>query len=155
MSHEVDFSTPPRLNSFGETIRRIEAERRAEAEAAIAAGWTEADHPEKCCTPAKTTPQPKRAGRPLEEIERLRDRAQDKATHWQSVANTLQGELNKLDANRPKFDHGMMQVALKTRQKGMNRESQLWEDTEHAKERANHYRRLTAKYAAQIEKRKQ
>lgn len=28
---ELDFTTPPRLNSFGETIRRIEAERLAKA----------------------------------------------------------------------------------------------------------------------------
>lgn len=142
-----------KLNSFGETIRRIEAERQAEAQAAIEAGWTEADHPHKCCSTSKQTPQPKRAGRPLEELQRLHDRAQEKHLYWQSVANTLQGQLNHLETNRPKFDHGMMQVALKTRQKGMNRETQLWKDTEHAKERAAHYRRLAKKYQDQINKR--
>lgn len=141
-----------KLNSFGETIRRIEAQRQAEAQAAAEAGWTEADHPTKCC-PAESKPQPKRAGRSLEELQRLHDRARDKATLWQGVANTLQGELNQITANRPKFDHGMMQLALKTRQKGMNRETQLWQDTEHAKQRADHYRRLTKKYQDQINKR--
>lgn len=141
-----------KLNSFGETIRRIEAERLAEAQAAINAGWTEADHPTKCC-PAESKPQPKRAGRSLEELQRLHDRARDKATHWQGVANTLQSQLNHLETNRPKFDHGMMQLALKTRQKGMNRETRLWQQVEHAKQRADHYQRLTAKYQNQINKR--
>lgn len=148
---ELDFSTPPRLNSFGETIRRIEAERLAEAQAAIANGWTENDHPAKCCPPK--TAQQKRKQRPIEEVQRLLGRAEDKADHWQSVANTLQGELNQIDANRPKFDHGMMQVSLKTRRKGMGREMQLWKDAEHAKQRADHYRRLAKKYQDQINKR--
>lgn len=142
-----------KLNSFGETIRRIEAERLAQAQAAVEAGWTEVDHPAKCCPPEKQTPQPKRQGRSLEELQRLHDRAEEKYLHWQGVANTLQGELNHINATRPKFDHGMMQVALKTRQKGMNRETQLWKDTEHAKERASHYQRLTKKYQDQINKR--
>lgn len=44
-------------NSFGETVRRIEAERKSEAEAAIAAGWTEADHPHKCCPKEPAVPR--------------------------------------------------------------------------------------------------
>lgn len=44
-----------KLNGFGETIRRIEAERLAEAHAAVAAGWTETDHPAKCCPAGPTT----------------------------------------------------------------------------------------------------
>lgn len=142
-----------KLNSFGETIRRIEAERLARAQEAIANGWTETDHPTKCCPPAKATPQPKRAARPIQEIERLRDRAEDKANHWQSVANTLQGQLNHLEANRPKFDHGTMQVALKTRRKGMSRERNLFDDLERAKRKSDHYQRLTNKYQDQITKR--
>lgn len=148
---ELDFSTPPRLNSFGETIRRIEAERLEEAKQAVADGWTETDHPAKCCPPKIAQPKPK--GRPIEEVQRLLGQAERKAVHWQSVANTLQGELNQTDANRPKFDHGMMQVSLKTRRKGMGREIQLWKDAEHAKQRADHYRRLVKKYQDQISKR--
>ena len=142
-----------KLNSFGETIRRIEAQRQAEAQAAVEAGWTEADHPTKCCPPTKQTPQPKRQGRPLEELQRLHDRAQENASYWAGRARLLQDELERINKDRPKFDHGMMQVALKTRQKGMNRETQLWKDTERAKERAAHYRRLTTKYQDQINKR--
>ena len=50
----------PKLNGFGMTIRRIEAERVAEAEAAIAAGWTPDQHPATCC-PALPPEQPKEA----------------------------------------------------------------------------------------------
>lgn len=142
-----------KLNSFGETIRRIEAERLAQAQAAVEAGWTEADHPTKCCPTEKQKPQPKRAGRPIEELQLLHDRAKENASYWADRARLLQEELERIDRERPKFDHGTMQVALKTRQKGMNRETQLWKDTEHAKERAAHYRRLTKKYQDQINRR--
>lgn len=141
-----------KLNSFGETIRRIEAERLAQAQAAVEAGWTEADHPTKCCPTAKTT-QPKRAGRPIEELQRLHNKAEDNADWWENRARLLQDELERIDKDRPKFDHGMMQVSLKTRRQGMGREMQTWRSLEHAKERANHYRRLTKKYQDQINKR--
>jgi len=152
MPDELNFNVPIRLNSFGETIRRIEAERMAEAEKAVANGWTEQDHPAKCCPTEKTT-QPKRGGRPIEELHRLHGRAQENASYWADRARLLQEELERIDRDRPKFDHGTMQVALKTRQKGMNRETQLWKNTVHAKERAAHYQRLTKKYQDQITKR--
>jgi len=148
---ELDFSTPPRLNSFGETIRRIEAERIAEAQAAIADGWTEEDHPAKCCPPKTAQPKPK--GRPIEEVQRLLGRALDKGKEWTDAMNRLQNELNQIDNDRPKFDHGMMQVSLKTRRKGMGREMQTWRNLEHAKERSIHYQHLAKKYQDQIDKR--
>lgn len=43
--------------SLADTIRRIEAERLLEAQAAIDAGWTEADHPEKCCPAEPAVPR--------------------------------------------------------------------------------------------------
>ena len=152
MPDELNFNVPIRLNSFGETIRRIEAERIAEAEKAVANGWTEQDHPAKCCPTAKTT-QPKRQPRPTAEVQRLLDRANIKLTEWQSTVTRLQAELDRTDANRPKFDHGMMQLSLKTRRKGMSREMRTWRSLEHAKERADHYQRLTKKYQDQITKR--
>lgn len=153
MTKELDFSTPPRLNSFGETIRRIEAERIAEAQAAIADGWTEEDHPAKCCLPEAKTPQPKRSGRSIEEIERLRKKAENKAKWWADAFQRREQDLANYEASVPKFDHGMMQVSLKTRRKGMGREMQTWRNLEHAKERAIHYQHLAKKYQDQIDKR--
>lgn len=43
--------------SLADTIRRIEAERRAEAEVAVASGWTPADHPDKCCPQEPAVPR--------------------------------------------------------------------------------------------------
>lgn len=151
MPDELNFNVPIRLNSFGETIRRIEAERLEEAKQAVEDGWTEDDHPNKCCPPKKAKPKPK--GRPIEEVQRLLDRAIDKGKQWTDAMNRLQNELDQIDNTRPKFDHGMMQLSLKTRRKGMSREMQPWRSLEHAKERAAHYQRLTNKYQDQITKR--
>lgn len=141
-------------NSFGETIRRIEAERKAEAEAAIDAGWTEADHPEKCCPHLVTTPQPKRAGRSLEDLERLRTKAAGKATWWEHAANRAQAIIDIADAAKPRFDHGMLNTPIAGRQRGMNAELRRLSQLSHAKERAGHFTRLTLKYQDQIQKRK-
>lgn len=151
MSDELNFNAPIRLNSFGETIRRIEAERLEQARQAVADGWTEQDHPTKCCPPK--TVQPKRNGRPIEEVQRLLDRALDKGKQWTDSMNRLQAELDQIDNDRLKFDHGMMQLSLKTRRKGMSREMQTWRSLEHAKERAIHYQNLAGKYQDQINKR--
>lgn len=150
---ELDFSTPPRLNSFGETIRRIEAERLAEAQAAIANGWTENDHPAKCCPAEAKTPQPKRSGRSIEEIERLRKKAENKAKWWADAFQRREQDLANYQASVPKFDHGMMQLSLDYRRKGMARGKRLWEEADHAKERADHYQHLAKKYQDQIDKR--
>lgn len=152
MPDELNFNVPIRLNSFGETIRRIEAERMAEAEKAVANGWTEQDHPAKCCPTAKTT-QPKRQPRPTAEVQRLLDRANIKLTEWQSTVTRLQTELDHINNTRPKFDHGMMQLSLKTRRKGMSRERNLFDDLERAKRKSDHYQRLAKKYQDQITKR--
>ena len=143
-----------KLSPFGATIARIEAERKAEAQAAIAAGWTEADHPEKCCPPDKSTPQPKRAGRSLEEVERLRKAAANKAKWWSDAAKRTQLAIDHADAENPKFDHGMMQLSLKVRQRGMSTELRRSRDLEYQNERRKHFERLAEKYQAQIEKRK-
>ena len=153
MTKELDFSTPPRLNSFGETIRRIEAERLAEAQAAIANGWTEGDHPAKCCSPEAKTPQPTRSGRSIEEIERLRRKAENKAKWWADAFQRREQDLANYEASVPKFDHGMMQLSLDYRRKGMARGKRLWEEADHAKERADHFQRLAKKYQDQINKR--
>ena len=142
-----------KLNSFGETIRRIEAERLAQAQAAVEAGWTETDHPTKCCP---TVEAPRRAGktkRAIEEIERLRDQANSKADWWTEQHHKLTGQLAAFDAAQPKFDHGMLQLSMDYRRRGMARGHQLWQQVEHAKQRADHYQRLTAKYQNQINKR--
>lgn len=151
-----DFPKPYQVkpNSFGETIRRIEAERLAEAEAAIAAGWTEADHPDKCCPPEQITPQPKRAGRSLEELERLHAKAGGKAKWWTDAAARARAELDRLDAARPQFDHGMLNTPVGPRAREADRGQRIWRDLEHRKERAAHFTRLTLKYQDQIEKRK-
>lgn len=142
------------LNSFGETIRRIEAERKSEARAAIDAGWTEADHPAKCCPHLlESRPLTKREGRSLEELERLRDKAGGKAKWWTDAAARKQAELDARESARPQFDHGMLQLSLKTRQRGSSADMRMWRDLEHAKERAAHFTRLANKYTEQIEKR--
>lgn len=142
-----------KLNSFGETIRRIEAERLEHARQAVAEGWTEDDHPNKCCP---TVEAPRRAGktkRAIEEIERLRDQADNKARWWTEQHQKLTSQLAAFDAAQPKFDHGMLQLPIAYRRKGMSRGHQLWQQVEHAKQQADHYQRLTAKYQNQINKR--
>lgn len=138
--------------SFMETIRRIEAERLEEAQSAIDAGWTPEDHPAKCCP--KDAPQPKRTGRSIEEIERLRASAQRKAEWWNETFTRRQQALANHEAEQPRFDHGMLQVDLKTRNKSSNRGDRLWKQQQQAQERAQHFWNLEAKYANQIEKRK-
>lgn len=142
-----------KLNSFGETIRRIEAQRQAQAQAAVEAGWTEEDHPTKCCP---TVEAPRRAGktkRAIEEVQRLRDQAASKAEWWTEQHQKLTNQLAAFDDAQPRFDHGMLQLSMDYRRRGMARGQRLWEQIEHAKERANHYRRLTKKYQDQINKR--
>ena len=140
------------LNSFGETIRRIEAERLAEAQKAIGAGWTEADHPAKCCPPEAKTPQPKRSGRSIEEIERLRRKAENKAKWWADAATRAQAELDRRDASRPQFDHGMLNMPVAPRAREANSGDRIWRDMEYRKQRAEHFRHLEKKYAAQLER---
>ena len=150
-----DFPKPQRvkLNSFGETIRRVEAERKAEAEAAVAAGWTEADHPDKCCPHLVSTPQPKRADRSVEEIERLRDKAANRAKWWADAVTRKQAALDARDAARPRFDHGMLNLPVGPRAREANAGDRMWRELEVAKERAKHFDRLTVKYAAQLQAR--
>lgn len=143
-----------KLNSFGEAIARVEAERMAEAKAALKAGWQPGDHPAKCC-PAKTaTPQPKRAQRSIEELERLRTRAANKAKWWADAAKRSQAELDARDAARPDFDHGMLNTPVGPRAREANATQRIWRDLEYRKERAQHFTRLESKYAAQLSKRR-
>lgn len=138
--------------SFLETIRRIEAERLTEAQAAIDAGWTPDDHPAKCCP--KDAPQPKREGRSLEEVERLRASAQRKAEWWNEEFTRHQQALATFEAEQLRFDHGMLQVDLKVRQRSASRGDRLWKQQQQAQDRAQHFWNLQAKYTNQIEKRK-
>ncbi|MGO3150472.1 hypothetical protein ACTXJX_02860 [Glutamicibacter ardleyensis] len=142
-----------KLNSFGETIRRIEAERLAEAQKAIEAGWAEDDHPAKCCPPVIA---PRRAGktaRSIEETQRLHDKATNRRKWWEDALKRREQALSDHEASVPKFDHGMMQLSLDYRRKGMARGKRLWEEADHAKERADHFQRLAKKYQDQINKR--
>lgn len=152
MADELNFKVPIKLNSFGETIRRIEAERLAEAQAAIADGWTEEDHPAECCPPETKPPQPKRSGRSIEEIERLRRKAENKAKWWADAANRAQAELDRRDASRPQFDHGMLNMPVAPRAREASAGDRIWRDMEYRKQRAEHFRHLEKKYAAQLEK---
>lgn len=142
-----------KLTAFGETIRRIEAERLEEARAAVANGWTKADHPTKCCPPA--TPQPKRAGRPLDEVKRLHTRAANKAKWWADAVIRKQSALDAREAARPKFDHGMLNLPLKQRMRAEDAGQRMWRELEAAKGRAAHFSGLERKYAEQIERRSQ
>ena len=141
-----------KLNSFGETIRRIEAERLAEAKQAVANGWTEADHPAKCCPPVIA---PRRAGktaRSIEEIQRLHDNAISRRKWWESALERREQALASHEASIPKFDHGMMQLSLKYRQRGLSKGEQLWQATEEAKSKIAHYTNLAMKYTNQLER---
>lgn len=140
-----------KLTAFGETIRRIEAERLEEARAAVANGWTEADHPTKCCPAA--TPQPKRAGRPLDEVKRLHAKAHNRAKWWADAVSRKQDALDARDAARPEFDHGMLNTAVGPRAREANASQRLWRELEAAKARAAHFERLERKYAEQIKRR--
>jgi hypothetical protein len=140
-----------KLNSFGETIARIETERMAAAQAAVDAGWEPSDHPSACC-PQPTT-QPKRSGRPIEEIERLRAGALRKARWWTDEMARIQAILDRIDGLAPRFDHGMLNLPLAGRQREANRAQRSHKALEHANCRCKHFEHLEAKYAAQIEKR--
>lgn len=140
-----------KLNSFGATIARVEAERLQQAKDAIAAGWTPDQHPGVCCPPDKT-PQPKRGGRSRYEVQRLRDQAAGRAKWWSDTVERTQAKLDNRENIRPQFDHGMLQVNLKTRQREANAGQRIWKELEHAKQRADHFRRLAHKYDQQLER---
>lgn len=140
-----------KLNSFGETIARIEAERMAEARTAIDAGWEPSDHPDVCCPPAKS--QLKRSVRPIEEIERLRAGALNRAKWWTDAASRAQAELDTREAARPRFDHGMLNTPVGPRARDADATQRIWRDLEYRKDRAKHFGRLAEKYTQQIEKR--
>lgn len=152
MTKELDFSTPPRLNSFGETIRRIEAERIVEAQKAIEAGWAEDDHPAKCCPPVIAPRQSGKTARSIEEIQRLHDKAINRRKWWEDALKRREQALSDHEASIPKFDHGMMQLSLKYRQRGLLKGEQLWQATEEAKSKIAHYTNLAMKYTKQLER---
>ena len=141
-----------KLNSFGETIRRIEAERIAEAQAAIADGWTEEDHPAKCCPPVIAPRQSGKTARSIEEIQRLHDNAINRRKWWEDALERREQALSDHEASVPKFDHGMMQLSLKCRQRGLSKGEQLWHATEEAKSKIAHYTNLAMKYTKQLER---
>ena len=141
-----------KLNSFGETIRRIEAERLAEAQAAIADGWTEEDHPAKCCPPVIAPRQSGKTARSIEEIQRLHDKATNRRKWWEDALKRREQALSDHEASIPKFDHGMMQLSLKYRQRGLSKGEQLWHATEEAKNKIAHYTNLAMKYTKQLER---
>lgn len=140
-----------KLNSFGVTIARIEAERIQQATAAITAGWTPDQHPATCCPPDKTK-QPKRGGRSRYEVQRLRDQAANRAKWWASKVDRTQAKLDQRDANRPQFDHGMLNTPVGPRAREANAGQRILKELEHAKERTDHFRRLTQKYDTQLER---
>lgn len=84
-----------KLNSFGETIRSVEAERMAEATAAVAAGWTEAAHPDKCCPAGPTTKGPVRTH------EQRAQYARDRAVNAESRASDDKIRLERLNITSP------------------------------------------------------
>lgn len=137
------------LNSFGATIARIEAERLQQAKDAIAAGWTPDQHPAVCCPP-DTTVQPKRAGRSREEVQRLRNQAAGRAKWWADKATRTQATLDTRDNARPQFDHGMLNTPIGPRAKEANAGQRIWKELQHAKQRADHFARLTHKYDQQL-----
>ena len=142
-----------KLNSFGETIRRVEAERLETTRQAIANGWTPDQHPATCCPAEPKQPAPKRGGRTGEELQRLRDAAERRAKWWADAVTRKQATFDNREAARPRFDHGMLNTPVGPRARQANTSQRLWAELEHRKERAAHFARLQAKYEAQIEKR--
>ncbi|SEE82994.1 hypothetical protein SAMN04489740_2703 [Arthrobacter alpinus] len=139
-----------KLNTFGATIARVEAERLQQAKDAIAAGWTPDQHPAICCPPDKTQ-QPKRGGRSRYEVQRLRDQAENRAKWWADAVERTQAKLDNREANRHPFDHGMLNTPVGPRAREANAGQRIWQELETAKERADHFLRLTRKYDMQLE----
>lgn len=140
-----------KLNSFGATIARIEAERLQQAKDAIAAGWTPDQHPATCCPPSGPV-QSKRAGRSREEVQRLRDKAAGRAKWWADKVGRTQATLDARDNARPQFDHGMLNTPVGPRAREANAGQRIWKELEAARERSDHFRRLTHKYDIQLER---
>lgn len=140
-----------KLNSFGATIARVEAERLRQAKDAIAAGWIPDQHPAICCPPDKT-PQPKRGGRSRYEVQRLRDQAANRAKWWTDAVVRIQAKLDARDNARPQFDHGMLNTPVGPRAREANAGQRIWQEVEHAKQRADYFLRLTRKYDTQLER---
>lgn len=89
------------MNTFAATVLRIEAERRAEAEAAVAAGWTEADHPHKCCPHlVEAKPEPRQPAS-LEWYEARVRGAKQRAARLEAKIAKLTG--HKQAERRPDF----------------------------------------------------
>lgn len=138
-----------KLNNFGLAIVEMEAARLAEATAAIEAGWTPETHtPEPATEPR--TPKPART---LEEIERLRIKATNKAKWWADTARRTKAKIALAESNKPRFDHGMLNTPLRRRQSEADRTERLHLDHQYQLSRAAHLAQLATKYQRQIEKR--
>lgn len=135
--------TPP-----ANALAHLHAVEEAQVAALQAAGVTAAD------LKRKTVPAPKRPGRSINELERLRKKAENKAKWWTDEMTRLQDILDRLDGLQPRFEHGMLNLPLAGRQREANRGQRKHKELENANERRKHFERLEAKYANQIEKRK-
>lgn len=98
-----------KLTGFGQAIADVEAERLTEAQANIDAGWTEADHPEKCCP--TETPLPRTIKTLAERREWCLIRAASadrRARDYTRLANKLE---NDLTPDR-RADHGEINIPM-------------------------------------------
>lgn len=141
----------PQLTPFGNSVARMSAVEEAQVDALESEGVTEQDMQAW----ARSKGQPRQAPRStltVEKVRRWRDKALEKAERAEALAERLQASLDARDAQRGPFDHGMLQLPLKTRQRGLAGQMRDWRDLQDARERAEHYRRVARKHAAWIER---
>lgn len=107
-----------KLNSFGATIARVEAERLQQAKDAIAAGWTPDQHPATCC-PALPPDPPKEANTASQRRAWCNVRASNagaRAFRMRKIEARLQGEL----ASKRRPDFGEINIPMNKRETSLD-----------------------------------
>lgn len=135
-------------------LAHLQGVQRAQLKALRAAGVTDEDLVDhKTAKRAEQrTPKPSRT---LEDLDRLRGKALNKAKWWADAATRKQAEIDIAKTTEYKFDHGLLNTRLSGRQAEADRSARRFHDLEYRQSRARHFEQLAAKYQRQIEKRNQ
>lgn len=141
----------PRLTGFGNSVARLRAVEEAQVAALESEGVTEQDM--QAWARSKNQPaQAPRSTLTVEKVTAWHEKAVEKAERAEAKADRLQAALDARDAQRGPFDHGMLQLPLKTRQRGLAGQMREFRELQEARERAEHYRHVASKWQRWLEK---
>lgn len=144
---EQAWTDSPRLTAFGNATAKLADTQREQVAQLQAEGVTDADL--KAWEKARKSSVAPRSTLTVEKVRSWHEKALEKAQAAEMRAGNRQ---RQLDGRRTQFDHGMLQLSMKYRQRGMETEAQIYRDMIAAQERATHYRHVARKHAAWLER---